>query len=398
MTGSGPTSNFAPDRLAGRPPVRCRPRGVAALWSALARVRERAWALGAAPQGPLTIDLEPPWSTPTPTSRARRRPTSTASGFTRWGPGWTAGTAPGRPWRGSCGRATPAPTPPKTISTCWRWPCWRCPSRPAASRSWFAPTQPAPPTPLSPTSSAASCSFRSDSRWSRRSRPRSWPSRRQPTVTMPAGCQPWTPTAVGVPARGCGSFRPWTLPARAGPAGPGRSAVASGPLRRPHKMGFTDHTGHRFQVFITNQPDPTLTPSRRAARAPAPPGATSSAGQQRHRRPGGRPPRARPRRGPHPLWQGRRPCQPALQRLRRQRCLADPGPGGQTLVCWAQALLLDGEPARAEPKTLRYRLWHAAGRIVHHARRVILRFDRAWPWAGALVAAFGRLHALPARC
>jgi hypothetical protein len=72
----------------------------------------------------------------------------------------------------------------------------------------------------------------------------------------------------------------------------------------------------------------------------------------------------------------------------------------QTLVCWAQALLLDGELARAEPKTLRYRLWHAAGRLVHHARRVILRFDRAWPWAAALVAAFGRLHALPvpARC
>src|SRR6266540_921336 len=34
------------------------PRGMAALWSALARVRERAWALGAAPTGPLTIDLD----------------------------------------------------------------------------------------------------------------------------------------------------------------------------------------------------------------------------------------------------------------------------------------------------------------------------------------------------
>ena len=63
----------------------------------------------------------------------------------------------------------------------------------------------------------------------------------------------------------------------------------------------------------------------------------------------------------------------------------------QTLVCWAQALLLDGDLKVAEPKTLRYRLWHAAGRLVHHARRVILRFDRDWPWAGALVAAFRRL-------
>jgi hypothetical protein len=70
----------------------------------------------------------------------------------------------------------------------------------------------------------------------------------------------------------------------------------------------------------------------------------------------------------------------------------------QTLVCWAQALLLDGDCKVAEPKTLRYRLWHVAGRIVRHARRVIVRIDRAWPWAGVLVAAFGRLRALPARC
>jgi len=34
------------------------PRGIAALWSALARVREQAWALGAAPAGPLILDLD----------------------------------------------------------------------------------------------------------------------------------------------------------------------------------------------------------------------------------------------------------------------------------------------------------------------------------------------------
>jgi hypothetical protein len=72
----------------------------------------------------------------------------------------------------------------------------------------------------------------------------------------------------------------------------------------------------------------------------------------------------------------------------------------QTLVAWAQALLLDGELSRAEPKTLRYRLWHAAARLVRHARQVILRFDHDWPWAPALLAAFARLRALPwpARC
>jgi hypothetical protein len=70
----------------------------------------------------------------------------------------------------------------------------------------------------------------------------------------------------------------------------------------------------------------------------------------------------------------------------------------QTLVCWAQALLLNDDLKVAEPKTLRYRLWHTAGRIVHHGRRVIVRIDRAWPWAADLVTAFDRLRALPVRC
>ena len=71
----------------------------------------------------------------------------------------------------------------------------------------------------------------------------------------------------------------------------------------------------------------------------------------------------------------------------------------QTLGCWAQALLLDDHDLKvAEPKTLRYRLWHVAGRIVHHARRMIVRLDRTRPWASELAAAFTRLRALPARC
>jgi Transposase DDE domain group 1 len=72
------------------------PRGVAALWSGMARVRQRAWALGAAPQGPLRLDLDATCWRPTPISRARPARSSTASGSTRWCAGWTAGTAPGR--------------------------------------------------------------------------------------------------------------------------------------------------------------------------------------------------------------------------------------------------------------------------------------------------------------
>jgi hypothetical protein len=70
----------------------------------------------------------------------------------------------------------------------------------------------------------------------------------------------------------------------------------------------------------------------------------------------------------------------------------------QDLVGWAQALLLDGALAVAEPKALRYRLLHVAARIVRHARRVILRLQASWPWAAALAGAFARLRALPLRC
>jgi hypothetical protein len=68
------------------------------------------------------------------------------------------------------------------------------------------------------------------------------------------------------------------------------------------------------------------------------------------------------------------------------------------LVGWTQSLLLVGDLAVAEPKTLRYRLWHAAGKLTRHARRARLRLQRSWPWAGDLVAAFTRLRALPLRC
>lgn len=65
------------------------------------------------------------------------------------------------------------------------------------------------------------------------------------------------------------------------------------------------------------------------------------------------------------------------------------------LLAWTQQLLLDGELARAEPKTLRYRLLHVAARIVRGGRRVRVRIQRSWPWARELATAFTRLHALP---
>jgi hypothetical protein len=62
----------------------------------------------------------------------------------------------------------------------------------------------------------------------------------------------------------------------------------------------------------------------------------------------------------------------------------------------AQTLLLhDTSLARAEPKTLRYRLLHVAARLTRGQRRLWLRIDQHWPWAAQLAAAFARLTALP---
>jgi hypothetical protein len=66
------------------------------------------------------------------------------------------------------------------------------------------------------------------------------------------------------------------------------------------------------------------------------------------------------------------------------------------LLAFAQTILLhDTGMARAEPKTLRYRLLHVAARLTRGQRRLWLRVDTRWPWARDLAAAFARLAALP---
>ena len=70
----------------------------------------------------------------------------------------------------------------------------------------------------------------------------------------------------------------------------------------------------------------------------------------------------------------------------------------QDLLCWTKLICLDGELAKAEPKRLRHRLLHVAGRIVHHGRRTRLRLQADWPWGEALADAFTRLRAIPALC
>lgn len=69
---------------------------------------------------------------------------------------------------------------------------------------------------------------------------------------------------------------------------------------------------------------------------------------------------------------------------------------GCDLLVWTRMLLLEGTDLdRCEPKRLRYRVLHVAGRIVRHARGLYLRLPGRWQWAESIAAAFARLKALP---
>jgi hypothetical protein len=68
---------------------------------------------------------------------------------------------------------------------------------------------------------------------------------------------------------------------------------------------------------------------------------------------------------------------------------------GQILLAWLKLLALHGDLARAEPKTLRYRVLHAAARLVRGGRRRRLKIQATWPWAEAITAAWRRIDALP---
>jgi hypothetical protein len=140
------------------------------------------------------------------------------------------------------------------------------------------------------------------------------------------------------------------------------------------QLRFSDHDGHRFQVFLTDQADPDL-----------------GRLELRHRQ------RARVEdriRAAKATGLANLP----FDRWRRNAIWLELVLTAQDLTCWTQALLLAGPLAVAEPKTLRYRLLHVAARIVCHARRLILRLQASWPWTVELARAFARLRALPLRC
>lgn len=67
------------------------------------------------------------------------------------------------------------------------------------------------------------------------------------------------------------------------------------------------------------------------------------------------------------------------------------------LDCWVRLLALHDQPdlERAEPYTMRFRIYHLPARLAAHARRRWLRIDRTWPWAAAFTTCWQRLTSLP---
>ena len=65
-----------------------------------------------------------------------------------------------------------------------------------------------------------------------------------------------------------------------------------------------------------------------------------------------------------------------------------------TLVRWFQRLTLTGELARANPKRLRWQLWHAPARLIISARRQVVRLIDTWPATGDLLDAYRRINAI----
>jgi len=143
---------------------------------------------------------------------------------------------------------------------------------------------------------------------------------------------------------------------------------------RPHpgaQLSFTDHDGHRFQAVLTDQPDTDIAYLEARHRGHARVEDRIKAGKD--------------------TGMDKLPFRDfAMNAVWLELSLI-----AQDLVAWTKALALTGELANCEPKRLRYRLLHVAGRLALHARQAILHLDRDWPWATHLAAAFARLAALP---
>jgi hypothetical protein len=144
---------------------------------------------------------------------------------------------------------------------------------------------------------------------------------------------------------------------------------------RPHpgaQLSFTDHDGYRFQAILTDQTDPDI-----------------AVLECRHRQHAHVEDRIRDDKD---TGLSKFPFKEfTLNEVWLQIVLI-----AHDLIVWTQALVLTGELAKAEPKRIRYRLFHVAGRLAFHGRQAKLHLQDTWPWAAELLAAFNRLKTLAA--
>jgi hypothetical protein len=142
---------------------------------------------------------------------------------------------------------------------------------------------------------------------------------------------------------------------------------------RPHpgaQLSFTDHDGYRFQAILTDQADTDI-----------------AIIECRHRQHAHVEDRIRDDKD---TGLSKFPFKEfALNEVWLQIVML-----AHDLLVWTQALLLNGELAKAEPKRLRYRLFHVAARLAFSGRRAKLHLDHDWPWVTELTAAFHKLETL----
>ena len=150
-----------------------------------------------------------------------------------------------------------------------------------------------------------------------------------------------------------------------------RLVVRREPLHPGAQQTFDDLDGHRFTAFVTDQADDDL--------------AALDARHRAHARV-----EQRIRDAKDTGMANLPSADFAINSIWLQLVLA-----AQDLFVFFAALALDGGLAKAEPKTIRYRLLHVAGRIITTARRPTLHLDRDWPWLAELITAFRRIKALP---
>ena len=144
---------------------------------------------------------------------------------------------------------------------------------------------------------------------------------------------------------------------------------------RPHpgaQLSFSDHDGHRFQAILTDQPDENIAEL-----------------ECRHRQRAHVEDRIRDDKDTGL-------AKFAFKEFQLNEVWLEIVLLAHDLIVWTQALLLDGELQKVEPKRPRYRLLHVAARLAFHGRRGRLRLQHDWPWATELAAAFQKLKALPA--